>query len=246
MTKKTWLIFALICITLIGGLVYFSRQDKINVDDVNASAILPASEKSGNIGDQVYGKKDSKVVLFEYGDFQCPGCGQAAPIVKQIKDKYKDKIAFVFRNYPIISIHPNALAAASAAEAAGLQGKYWEMHDKLYENQNTWKDLSGSERTKYFTGLASDLGVDTTKLNEDINGSAVKAKIDFDTALGKKQNVTGTPAFYLNDKNISDLYYKDGALVSQATDGAERVWSNAEAFDKLVIQPALKENGIEF
>lgn len=247
MTKKAWLIFILICAVILGGLIYSSRQDKVNVEDVNALSILPASDKNGNIADHVYGKKDSKVVLYEYGDYQCPGCGQAAPIVKQVAEKYKDKMALVFRNYPLVTAHPNALAAASVAEAAGLQGKYWEMHNKLYETQKSWEKLAaGNERTSYFATLASDLGLDTNKLAEDIDSSAVQKKISYDTALGKKQNITGTPTLYLNNKNVSDIYYKDDAIVSQTTQGAQRVWSDADAFDKLIIQPALKEHGISF
>ena len=135
MTKKTWIIFAVICIGIIGGLVYMSNGNKIDVSDVDEWSIQAASAKSGDIADQVYGNKDAKVVIIEYGDYQCPGCASAQSALKTVSEKYKDTVAFVFRNFPLYSIHPNAFAAASFAEAAGLQGKYWEMHDKLYTTQ---------------------------------------------------------------------------------------------------------------
>ena len=119
MTRSRWIIFALICIFTIGGLILLSKKDQVNVDNMDASKAM--SETTTAIGDQVYGDKSSKVVLIEYGDFQCPGCGGAFPQLKTIKETYKDKIAFIFRNFPLTTIHPNALAASTAAEAAGLR-----------------------------------------------------------------------------------------------------------------------------
>lgn len=248
MTKRGWIIFAIVCAAILGGLVFFSKKDAVNVGAVNPTSILPASADNGQIAEHVFGKRDSAVIIYEYGDFQCPGCSQAAPIIKQLTDKYKDKIGLVFRNYPLTTIHPNALAAASAAEAAGLQGKYWEMHDKLYDSQQVWRDLSVSERTDYFTTLAQNLNLDTKKFKTDVESTNVRKKIDFDIALGKKQNVTGTPAIYVNDKDVSSLHYKGDTLVDAASEtnanDTPLVWSNSDAFEKLVIIPALKEHGI--
>lgn len=242
MTKKGWIIFAVLCAAILGGLIYMSQQGKVNVDHIDADTLQTADE--GAIGDHVIGKTDSKVVLIEYGDFQCPGCRTAAPVLKTVAEKYKDKIAFVFRNYPLTSIHPNALAAASAAEAAGLQGKYWEYHDKLYANQASWQGLSGTSRTDYFVEIANNLGLDTGKLRTDIENDAVRSKINLDIALGKKKGVMGTPAIYLNGKSVSDVYVKDGKIVDANTEGAQQAWSSAEALEKAVIIPALKEHGI--
>jgi len=151
----------------------------------------------------------SKVVLIEYGDFQCPGCGGAFPQLKLIKEEYKDKIAFIFRNFPLTTLHPNALAAATAAEAAGLQGKFWEMHDALYENQSAWENIDASKRTDVFAGYAKDIGLDAEKFVTDLSDPRVSAKINRDRAFGKKLNVNGTPTVYVNDQKLSDTEITD-------------------------------------
>lgn len=243
MTRNAWIIFIVLCIGVLGGLVYVSRLGGVDVKNIDANTVIAASKDSGNIADHVYGTKDSKVVMVEYGDYQCPGCGSAAPIVKKVYEKYKDKVTFIFRNYPLYSAHPNALAAASAAEAAGLQGKYWEMHDKLYENQDAWNQLTGQDRTKFFTSTATSLGIDGNKLASDMDSSAIKQKIDFDVSLGKKQRVAATPTFFLNGKELTQTV-KDGKEVPSNTDGAKQIWADADALDKLMIQPALKQAGI--
>jgi len=247
MTKNGWIIFSAICVAILGGLVLFSRQEGIDVSSLNATSVLPASAENGNIAEHAFGKKDSAVIIYEYGDYQCPGCGQAAPVIKQVAEKYKDKIGLVFRNYPLTSLHPNALAAASAAEAAGIQGKYWEMHDKIYSSQRSWENLSVTERGDYFVSLAQGLGLNTTTFKKDVSSSAVSKKINFDIALGKKQEVTGTPTIYLNDKNISNLRYKGDSIVDESSTNASDTafaWSSVESFEKFVIIPALKEHNI--
>ncbi|MBC7764274.1 thioredoxin domain-containing protein [Microbacteriaceae bacterium] len=245
MTKKMWIIFSVLCIAIIGGLIAISQGDKADVENINPATIQAASKGSGNIADHVSGNTSSKVVLIEYGDYQCPGCESAYPIVKQVTDKYSKQIAFVFRNYPLVQAHPNALSSASASEAAGLQGKYWEMHDRLYTDQASWKELSGVARTNYFVTSAVSLGMDGKKFTTDLDSADVSRKIKFDIALGKKINLTGTPTFYVNDKNVGDQYVKDGKIVPKTTDGAALIWSDASAFENLIIIPALKEKGIE-
>lgn len=244
MTKKTWIIFSVLCIAILGGLIAVSQGDKIDVSNVELNKVLTASEDSGNIADNVYGKKDSKVVLIEYGDYQCPGCASAHEPVKEVVEKYKDKIAFVFRNFPLVQIHANALAASSAAEAAAKQGKFWEMHDALFGSQEQWKNLGGTERTSYFEALAKDFELNIEKFSADLATEEVRQKIDFNQQLGKKAGVQGTPSFFVGGKNVGDQYAKDGKIVQKGTEGAELVWSNAEAFEKLVVLPALKEAGI--
>ena len=244
MTSKGWIIFATLCVAILGGMIFMAQKDKMDVSAIDVNKIQAATAQSGDIADHTEGKTDSKVVLIEYGDFQCPGCASAQPVMKALVEKYKDKMTFVFRNYPLYQAHPNAFSSASAAEAAGLQGKYWEMYHKLYENHSAWRDLSGSERTNYYLSLASDLELDTAKFTTDIDSDAVKKKIDFDTALGQKAKVTGTPSFYMNGKNVGDQYVLDGKIVAKGTSGASLIWSDAAAFENLIILPALKEAGI--
>ena len=113
--------FVAVCVVLLGGLVWVSQGAKIDVSNVNTFSVLAGEERNGNIADHVHGKSDSKVIIYEYGDYQCPGCKAAFPTLKTVYEKYQDKVGFVFRNFPLSSIHANARSAASAAEAAGLQ-----------------------------------------------------------------------------------------------------------------------------
>ena len=200
MDKIRWIIFGVICVLVLGGLVFLANKDKQDVSNINPSNII-ASE-NGSIGDHVYGNKNSKVILFEYGDFQCPSCGAAFPQVKTIKEKYKDQIAFVFRNLPLTSIHPNALAAASAAEAAGKQGKFWEMHDQLYENQNSWSSASVETRNDIFEQYAQAVGLNMDQYRSDLTSKAVTEKISRDRAIASKLKAQSTPTFYLGDQLV--------------------------------------------
>lgn len=216
MSKKAWIIFAAVAVGLLAVLVIISGGNKANVATINTSSILSATEDSGNIADHVFGKADSKVVLIEYGDFQCPTCKTTHPIIKQLTEKYEGQIAFAFRNFPLPTLHPNARAAAAAAEAAGLQGKYWDMYNKLYEDQATWKGLSPTERGAYFTSTAKGLGLSVDKFNTDIASAHVTKKINFDQALGKKDKVSGTPTVFLNGTPVELEVLTDSTKLENA------------------------------
>lgn len=223
MNTKTWVIFGVVCVAVLGGLIAFSRQGAVSVDDVDQTSILAASEASGNIADRVYGNADSKVVLIEYGDFQCPGCASAAPNLKAISEEFKDQIAFVFRNNPLPTIHANARAAAAAAESAGLQGKYWEMHDLLYTQQTAWQGVAIDQRTNAFANYAQQVGVtDIEKFKTDMGSDAVNAKINFDLALGKKAGVSATPTILLNNEKIEGDIWNDQGKLKQKIEEALR------------------------
>jgi len=218
MTRTRWIIFGLICLLALAGIVVFNKKDSVDVSSTD-----PASVITGENGDHVYGKTDAKVILFEYGDFQCPGCGGAFAKIKTIKETYKDKIAFVFRNFPLTSIHPNALAAATAAEAASLQGKFWEMHDKLYESQDSWSAISAAERTNVFVQYATSLGLNAEQFKTDMSSKTVSDKIARDRALAGKLDVSSTPTLYVNDEKlnsdiISDVVQADGSLLIKKID----------------------------
>lgn len=223
MTRSRWIIFALICVFTLGGLVLFSKKDSVDVASIDPSKAI--SETQTAIGDHVYGNKASEVVVIEYGDFQCPACGGAYPNLKQIKETYKDSIAFIFRNFPLTAIHPNALAASTAAEAAGLQGKFWEMHDHLYETQTAWSNIEASKRTDIFVGYAKSLGLDTEKFKTDLSDPKVSAKIRRDQSIGKELNISSTPTVYfgkekLSTEEVNDLVQKDGALLTKKIEDA--------------------------
>lgn len=237
MDKKAWIIFFVIVAAVFGGLVYMSDKNQVDVSNNDGAKIQAASPESGGIADHVFGNKDSKVVLIEYADFQCPGCNAAHPNVKSITEKYQDKIAFVFRNFPLTSIHPNALAAASAVEAAGLQGKYWQMNNLVFESSDQWERSTTEERTKLFVGYAKQLGLDAEKFKADMASEKVSKKIAFDMSLGKKQNISGTPSFILNGTNISDEVVDDimkekGEKLMAALDAALKEQGIAPPSDK--------------
>ena len=206
MNKVAWIIFGAVVVVVLGGLVVYSRiaNPSIDVSSVDTNSIIAANEQNGQIGDHVFGNADSKVIFIEYGDFQCPSCGGAHPQVKEVTEAYKDKVAFIFRNFPLTTIHPNARVASAAAEAAGLQGKYWEMHNLLYESQESWKDLTGTTRNEAFVSYAASLGLDKDQFTKDLASNNVNRHISFDQALGKKIGVNATPTFYLNGKQLSD------------------------------------------
>lgn len=231
MNRTTWIIFAVFTIGILATLIIISGNSKLDVKQIDTNAVQVASSQNGNIGDHIFGKVDSKVTLIEYGDFQCPPCASIHPTIKTVIEEYKDQIQFVFRNFPITTSHPNAKAAAGTAEAAGLQGKYWEMHDKIFESQSAWSNLGGTERTDFFAGYAKDLGLDIDKFDSDLSGTtnsvSVNEKINFDYALGKKAGVDATPTFYLNGVKLSQDELSDKVKLKKAID-AELVKAGIE------------------
>lgn len=204
MNKKSWMIFAIIVVAIVGGMIYISTQNRLNVSDINndqLNTIIGAESRNGDIADHEIGSKSPKVTIIEYADYQCPGCSAAAPKAKALAEKYKDHVRLIFRNFPIASSHPNARAAAAAAEAAGLQGKFWEMNELLYVNQDAWKNANITERDNIFKSYAEQLKLNIDQYKTDIASNRVKNKIDFDMALGRKHGVAATPTFYINGKN---------------------------------------------
>ncbi len=205
MSKIGWIIFTTVVIGLLAGLVVWTRVSNppLDLTGIDNNSIVAPSNQNGNIGDRVAGNKSSEILFVEYADFQCPSCGASAPQTTALREKYGDDVAFVFRNFPITSIHPNARIAAAVAEAAGLQGKYWEMHDLLFERQDSWESLSVSDRTGAFEDMAKTLELNLDIFREDVASSAVSDKIEFDQALAKASGVSATPTFFINGVEIS-------------------------------------------
>lgn len=228
MNAKTWIIFVVVTVAFLGGLVLLNQKDKIDVSGVDHTKIVSASEANGNIADHVYGSKEQKVVLIEYGDFQCPACASAFPNLEQVKEEFKEDLTFIFRNNPLTAIHPNARVGSAAAEAAGLQGKFWEMHDLLFENQNQWSTASIDKRTGILEGYAKTIGVkDIEKFKTDLGSANVTRKIDFDLALGKKIQVSGTPTITLNGEKLEGEIWGDAQKLAEAV--KEKIGKKTEA-----------------
>lgn len=211
MGKRGWIIFAVVVLGLITSLVIWKSSTSIQIDvsSVDGSKILAASEANGNIADHVFGSTEGKVVLVEYGDIQCTACASAHPQMKILSEEYKGQLSFVFRNFPISQAHPNARAAAGAVEAAGLQGKYWEMNNLMYETQSEWSSLAGTERDAKFLSYAKQVGVDEAKFTTDLTSEAIKQKLAYDKALALKTGVDATPTFYLNGVKVESEVVKD-------------------------------------
>ena len=168
------------------------------------NSVIEATKDNGNIGDHVKGDPNAPVLIFEYADYQCPGCASINPKVNKVIEQLDGKLAVVYRSF-LLSYHQNGTAAASAAEAAGLQGYWKEYADKLFAEQSEWEYASASERTalfdKYFEEVTGGKG-DINKFNEDIASEAVSKKINFDMGIGKRVNIEGTPAFYIDGQLI--------------------------------------------
>jgi len=148
--------------------------------------------------DITYGSTSAKVTLVEYSDFQCPACAAYYPTVKKIKEAYKYKIVFVYRNFPLRQNHKNAEISARAGYAAHKQGKFWEMHDMLFENQASWSGLNDPKDT--FIEYAQKLGLDLEKFKTDINSSESKDFVTSQERQALSLGVNSTPTFFLNAK----------------------------------------------
>lgn len=186
MTKEAKILIAIMIVIVGGGLfaIFSSSQPP-----AHASEMLVRQDS--------HTRGDGKVQVVEFGDYQCPACAQVHPIVKKLEEEYQGKITFVFRNFPLPS-HENALAAAEAAEAASVQGKYWEMHDTLYETQSEWKGVL--DPTNVFTHYASELGLNADIFKQDITAKKYQTFILKDQSDGYALGVHGTPTFFIDGK----------------------------------------------
>lgn len=141
--------------------------------------------------DHVRGRADASVTLLEYGDFECPFCGQAHYVVRALEEEMGDHLRFAFRHFPLTNMHRHAEHAAEAAESAGAQGRFWEMHDLLYENQDALDDRD-------LANYAAELGIEVRRLVSDVVSGAHADKIRQDFISGVRSDVNGTPTFFIN------------------------------------------------
>jgi protein-disulfide isomerase len=149
---------------------------------------VPVSEK-----DHMQGSPDAPCTVLEYGDYECPHCGYAHPIVKRVQKYFGKKLRFVFRNFPLAEMHPHAESAAEAAECAGAHGKFWQMHDALFEHQ---EDLGGALYSK----LAEQFGLSAQELLKAVENHEYLERVKADFSGGVRSGVNGTPTFFMNGK----------------------------------------------
>ena len=194
--NRFWIILAVVVVGL-AGLFVLTKPDKDQASNFTGDASKIQAD------DHVRNKRDNKVTLIEYADFQCPACASYYPILKQVEAEYSDRVNFVFRHFPIISLHPNAFAAARASEAASSQGKFWQMHDRLFETQDAWGRVSTNQQS-LFEGYAKELNLDINKFKQDYVTGATADRINRDVSSAKQFEITGTPTFVLNGQKIEN------------------------------------------
>lgn len=154
--------------------------------------------------DWTKGASESAKLVVEYSDFQCPACKTYHPIVKRLLDEHGDQLTFVHRHFPLQQ-HKNAEAAARAAEAAGKQGKFWEMHDLLFDNQENWSESTNAK--ELFTQYAGKLSLKTEQFTADMESDEVKQQVNNDYSSGMRAQINSTPSFFLNGKPIQPKSY---------------------------------------
>lgn len=186
--KHFWKIVALVAIILIGASVFYAKQT------------AEKANEGVSIETHIKGNPDAPVTLVEYSDFECPACAQFHPYIKELLADYGDDLRLEYRHFPLINIHPNAVPAARAAEAAGQQGKFWEMHDKLFENQTAWS--RSSNPSAFFNQYAEDIGLDVAKFKLQMDSTIISDSINSSFEEAREKGFTGTPTFLLNGEKM--------------------------------------------
>jgi protein-disulfide isomerase len=193
----------------VGSVLYMTRSKSAATEPVNQSQTGQAKPsptlapvKTGVPGadpPHTLGPANAPVKIEEFGDFECPPCGLFHPILKQMYREFGDKLHITFREFPLAA-HQHAVPAASAAEAAGMQGKFWEMHGLIFEHQNDWK--VAFDVRPIFEGYAKQIGLDVERFNRDVNSDRVEQRIFLDGKRGRSMGVNSTPTVFINGREV--------------------------------------------
>ncbi len=211
-----WAIFIIILVLIIWGLIVAMNKNPADGGSAKGTPMpIVATE-------HVRGPENAPVTIIEYADYQCPACAAYYPTVERLVSEASTTVRFVARHFPLAQ-HRNAVGAAQAAEAAGKQGKYWDMAGLLYDNQTAWEKLTVAQATDVFKGYAERLKLDMVAYDADVKSPDIKAKIEADRADGIKIGVNSTPSFFINGKSIINP-------------------AGYEAFKKLVDEAALGDS----
>ena len=187
----------------------------INPAETSTAVIAPGADPP-----HVRGEASAPVTIEEFGDFQCPPCGALYPELKKVEHEYGSRLRVIFREFPLVPMHAHAGWAARSAEAAGIQGRFWEMHDKLYENQKAWTDLPDARPV--FTGYAKSLGLDMERFARDLEGEAVDRRIFLDGKRAHALGIVSTPTLFLNGREVSFEILKLPGGLNEVIDKALR------------------------
>lgn len=190
-------IIGTVVLIVVVAFLFSKPQDATEASIVdNALLLEDASNSAGNAG--------ASVTVVEFSDFQCPSCKLAEPLVQQLKTEYSDSVRFVYKHFPLDSIHPNARLAAQASEAAAAEGKFWEYHDKLFAQQSEWSDIAAkNDLLEKFGQYAEELEIDKASFLERIESEDIIAKVNKESDLGQTIGVNSTPTFYVNGQQTA-------------------------------------------
>lgn len=193
-TKILSIVGIVTVILLVGAVFLLSRQGAATPLSETVDTALLVKDYNHKVSTD-----SAKITLVEFADFQCPACGSAFPTIQRLKDEYKKDVTFVFRHFPLAQ-HPHGKPAARAAEAAGEQGKFWEMYVKLFSNQTNWENTNNFQSVA--EGYASELQLDLEKFKSDMKSSQIEDRINNDVSDAIKLNVNSTPTFFLNGERL--------------------------------------------
>lgn len=194
--KNPLVIMGAITVLLIGGAMWYAES---SAQDSNEGVTVPTVHIKGN--------PDATVKIVEYSDFQCPACAAFQPVVNDMLEAFGDQVSFEYRHFPLSALHPYAEQAARAAEAAGQQGKFFEFHDKLFVEQDSW--TSGAAPTTFFLRYAGELGLDVDQFRRHLRSSQLRDEVRADAALAREAGLAGTPTFFLNGQRMEIETYQD-------------------------------------
>jgi protein-disulfide isomerase len=179
-----------------GAAVFLSRGADKPAETTTSTTPSHIDIKGGHLR----GPEAAKLTLVEFGDYECPACGAAHPFVKEILTRYPDKLRLEFHHYPLVGVHANAMVGALAAEAAGEQGRYWEMHDALFEHQAEWGESRNPE--PILINLATRIGLDVNKFMQSMRSPALQTRILQDVTLAENLKIQATPTFFINGEEV--------------------------------------------
>jgi protein-disulfide isomerase len=227
--KNPWVVVGIIMVVLFGGAIWYSS---IATEKSNEGVVAM---------EHIKGNKDATVTLVEYSDFQCPACASFQPVVKEILASYGDKLRFEYKHYPL-PIHPYAQQAAIAAEAAGQQGKFFEYHDALFENQNEW--TKSPTPVAFFTKYAQELGLDVEKFKQQQKSAFLRDAVRDDLNAARELSLTATPSFFLNGELMEITSFED--FISQIAFAIDPVAAQAALSASTSTSTPSADTGVKF